>query len=485
MIEITQTMKLISTLILTLITIGIQSQEGVLNTNNNEDDFNFKKEYKSYLTKALSNLSTGNSFTSLGNFASVSTTDESLKASIFFLDEEKTTMYTFTVSAGASDGISALLNEGKLNSKATIGGEIRFLPPAKSQKVDISTSEKKRLEREIADLENEKDLAILQIIKRLQSGKEDFRDNDLLNKRRDSIFKEIEKINKAIVLEEQKQYDADQKKKILGYLGNIKKHLEKLEKINQDDRERKIDLTYYNREVLKLDDKYNDKKNEIQDKIDVIQPTAINLKFWSFGYAASREDFYLFDKSLEKDKQVFKEDYVTQTITGAINFASNLKNVNNKDKKTAFGIKRFLSGGVKFSLTNNTSGLDKFKVIDSQEVESVTDRMLRTEQEALVGDYKKDVKSISLFSDNYIFLNKESSYAIHINPEFLIKEFQKPITSIQFGLLLPFKKSDEQTSKVNLEFFYQINDLFNNVLDESSFQRRNQIGIQTSFPFNF
>jgi hypothetical protein len=480
-------MKLILILIFTSFSLSIFSQDIQLeNEKKKEVELKvFKENYKSYLTKALSNLSTSNSFSSLGNFAAVSTTDESLKASIFLLDKKRTSMFTFTLSAGAANGISTLFNKGKLNSKTSVGAEVRFLPDFETQLIDINSSEKYKFQTDITELNEANDLAILQVIKTLQSGKKNFKENEKLEKRLDSINIELDKLETWI---EKEKLVGDTK--MTNNLGNIKTKLNELKARTVNQMCTDINLDYYTSEVDRLNEKNDEKVNAIKEKIDALQPKAFHLKFISLGYSATREDFMLFDESLIKDKQLFKEDYVTQTFSGAINLASNLKKykdtVNNiKSKKKVYGLKRFFSGGFKLSLTNNISGLKKFKVTDTQNVDNVPNRVLISEEEALVGDYKKDIIGFSLYSDNYIFLDKKSSYAIHFNPEYIIKEFQKPITSIQIGLLIPFKKTDEQTSKVNLEFFYQINDLFNNVLDENSFQRRNQIGVQTAFPLNF
>ena len=77
-------------------------------------------------SKALSYFATGNSFNSVGNYASLSTANNTLTASLFFLDDNRG-MYTVDVKAGATQGFFTLFDEGKLNSNVSIGVSYRFL----------------------------------------------------------------------------------------------------------------------------------------------------------------------------------------------------------------------------------------------------------------------------------------------------------------------------------------------------------------------
>lgn len=458
-------------------------KENIEMSEKTKDTFEYDLEYRQYLTKALSSFSSGNSFSSLGNFVSLSTTDESLKANVFLLNKESTSMYSFTLSAGYANGISAIVNEGKLNEKISFSAEYRILPGNKLQITDYDSNEREKLRRDIKELEEANDKEILKVIETLQSGIEDFSQNEELCKLSDSLDSQLRKLY-ANKKENKLRYSRDtvfQKD-----INAMEKRLLRYRKELDDKLFSKIDYDFYYDEVARLNEKKNEKKNEIVEKIDAIQAKVFHLRYLTLGYSATREDFTLFLPENSLDKQIREEDYVTQSFTIGYSLASNLKGVKNNSAKDAkFGIKRLLSGGVKFSLTNNIARLKKWDVVDSQIINDSTNRTLMREQNVLLGEYRKDIKGLTFYSDNYIFLNEKGTYAIHVNPEHSILEFQKPVTTIRLGILVPFKKLDEPKTKVNIELFYHMRDIFNNVLDEDSFQRRNQIGIQASFPFNF
>ena len=119
------------------------------------------QDNKELLTKALSQYSTGNSFSSVGNFASISTANQTLKGSVFFLDPNNQLMYNIDFAAGTIEGISTLFNEGKLNTSVSLGGNIRWISNKwidniASQSAD--TIEVFEIDKEIAINEYEKKL---------------------------------------------------------------------------------------------------------------------------------------------------------------------------------------------------------------------------------------------------------------------------------------------------------------------------------------
>jgi hypothetical protein len=434
------------------------------------------QDNKELLTKALSQYSTGNSFSSVGNFASISTANQTLKGSVFFLDPNNQLMYNIDFAAGTIEGISTLFNEGKLNTSVSLGGNIRWISNKwidniASQSAD--TIEVFEIDKEIAINEYEKKL--FDLIKKVTLDESKLISNNKLVNQKKNIDDLMKKI-------EQKKYSSSTKTKLSDLL---EKELEILSKNLENKVKQEEKLDYFINQANFLNSKKLDKLAEIDKKINALEIAAVKLNYWSFGYSAKRDDFKLFIDSLEIGKQLTSKDYISHEVRFSFNALTNLMS-GVKGSILGFGKRKFFSVGAVFNYTSNLSSLDKVEVIDTKIVDSTLGRTKVKKQNAFEGEFTEDISSINLFVDYYTFLSKkESSFAVHLNPELLISDFRKPVTSFQFGFLIPFKDKKDQKTSVNLEFFYKIKDVFNTTESVNSLLNRNQIGIQTTFPFNF
>ncbi|NAY93013.1 hypothetical protein GTQ34_13900 [Muricauda sp. JGD-17] len=102
---------------------------------------------KENLSTLLSFVSTGNSFTNIGNYAAISTASETLEASIFFLLPNES-MFAVNVKAGSPNGIAEIFDEGELNSNVSLGLEYQFLLGKNISVTDASIQDKLNNERD-------------------------------------------------------------------------------------------------------------------------------------------------------------------------------------------------------------------------------------------------------------------------------------------------------------------------------------------------
>lgn len=431
---------------------------------------------KELLTTALSKYSTGNSFSSAGNFVSISTADQTLKGSIFFLDPNQRKMYTLEVSAGALGGISALFDEGELNTNASVGGDMRWLSKNWSNIAAQNEDEVRDIDKDIQLVQEDYDKKLTTLITLvLSDGKKAFKKDKIINKQLnlvDSLLKKVEKT----------KFEKDSTNI---FHQSMEDYLEDLMESLKDKRNITTDLAYFNREKNYLNAKRLNQINALNIKKEELSISALKLHYWSIGYSAKRDDFKLFVDSLEVNGQLISQDYITQEVRFSYNLITNLEN-RGKGSIAGFGKRKFLSLAAVFNYTSNLSGLEKVEVIDTKVIDSVMNRTSVKRQNAFEGEFIKDIATINFIIDYYTYLSKEeSSLALHLNPEVLLSDFKKPVTSFQFGFLIPFKDKKEQKTRVNLEFFYKIKDVFKTTNSTNSLLNRNQIGIQTTFPFSF
>ncbi len=446
------------------------------------------KEEKTKLSRVFANVATGNSFSSLGNFTSIGTANNTLSASLFFLTKDYN-VFNLKVSGGATNGIASIFEQGKLNSKVSLGGSYNFMLQSSSNAIVINETEKDLIKREIINEEVKYQKKIISLLS--GSLMKDFKKDSLIvAKLRNSIKKELKSIGNLIdnitsINEE------DKKKLLIAKRTTVMLLQAKVTEMTRELNKRKqnIDIEKYS-EIFNTYTLSKSKKiNNLKEKIKALEvkPVASSFSWVSFGYNATNDSFSLFDESLPLEDQVFRKNYITQSLFFSFTHQSNAKMIRGNKGRIDDYIKRqrvYISIGAKLDVTNNLSSLTEVELIDTKIVDLNSGRQEESRQKAFSGDYTEDLTSGSLFIDYYNFISKSEPFAIHVNPVISIRENSKPITSFQVGFLFPFKDKTKQSKIVNLEVFYRINDVFNTQGSTKTIINRNTIGLQVSFPFN-
>jgi len=439
-----------------------------------------EEEFKSILNLQFSKIVTGNSFTNFGNFASISTDEKSLKAGLNIV-ENKGEILNLNISGGATKGVSDIFSNGELNSNIAINAAYHWISPFSKIKVGRDTKIRDSLKAEEQKILKEYEIKSIEAIqykdfvfKKLEWEKLNNNKVKLENKkgkiRKDLKLKEeirplkIDSLNIEIDLIKDTQKRLNQEIEILK---NQKDIIDAMS-ISKED---KNDII-----IEKLKEVRDDKLVELKKKRIASDIYEIKLSWFSFGIDLRRDAFKLFDSSKELSKQLIDSSFTSN----GVNFAYSHYNWSKAKKYNIF-----VSAGVNYSNTSNLGSLKSVTVKDNRQIENSPLREVYSEQSAFEGDFKTDIEQLNTFIDFYMFYGQSKTVALHLNPTFLAKDFEKPISSLKIGLLVPFQKTEEQSTKVNLEIFYRLNDLFNNSESKETLLSRNTIGIQASFPISF
>lgn len=496
------------------------SQDGINNTNINKE--NLIKVVNGQLTKIL----TGNTFSNYGKFISVSTSG---KFSFNGLAISKSNfIWSYEVSGGATNGIQSIANNGTLNSN--VGGKLTM-----HKMINLFKDEYRRPTNRIGlvdDLSKSKPILFKTLKTKFISdtldlyyGKEAITTEikiqnlkKLLSKMTQRL-KDISKNSKHLIdsLQVEKKLRKDKIKQIRADITNavitkangisqiqqLQKEIKKIKGLITTAKSEllfKKDSVRYAHERGKFDLKQaviqkeyvqspEYKDTRILERIIKFQKDSIalfkkndyeveytDLTWLSLGYGFKNDAFKLFDETQPTGGQISKESYTSQELNfGISRYRSNVPG------KNSF----FWTFGFTYKHTTNLGDLDTRQILDTQIISTNPLRESIKKQDVFIGMLEKGISTLNTFFDYYAFLGDQNTVALHVNPKTLYAEGQKPISSVHFGVLLPFKKSKDQSSLINIEVFYRLNDVFNIAESERSLLARNTIGVQAQFPLNF
>lgn len=427
-----------------------------------------KQELKILLNEQFSEIITGNSFSNYGKYISINTEDETLKLAGVAVDS--LVVWSYSLSASDNNGVLSIFSGQKLNSN--FSGKIVY-----NKIVNIFKKRRKGIKgrsttNEIGwHFDDEKfNKEKLKIENKFKS---DSIDIIFLKDSLNYIFK-IKSI--------------DEKLKRLALLNSKCEKLEiKCDDLKKDSityqRERlKFDKKSLNDEVKKfskkkfLSERKEQKKENLnkirKERIEGITIEELDLTWFSLGYNLKKKSFDLFDSNKELSEQIIDSSSVSHGLSIALSRYKNLSN-----NKANF----YWTAGLNFKVTDNLNQLDTYEVEDIKEITNGR-KLKKKTLTHLFNEYKNNLIEYNIFFDYYRSLFHKNLIAIHINPNLTFTSNNKRITSTTLGLLIPIRK-DEESSFVNIELFYDMNDIFNDLKKkESSFFKRNSFGIRTTFP---
>ncbi|XLS28095.1 hypothetical protein ACJD0Z_12895 [Flavobacteriaceae bacterium M23B6Z8] len=431
-----------------------------------------RKEFRQILNLQFSKLVTGNSFSNVGNYASLKTTDESLSISVSILNKNGN-IISLGASGGATEGVSSFFNNGDLNTN--ISGEITYhilINPFSNSTIKRNSFERDKLRNELQKAEDtyradiiainhRKELLDLKIkIDKANIKKSVIKDSlqAVLSRLRASPTERL-KFKRDSLLYEANKIEFDQ-----SLLDRQKMKMENDE--------------YFETTLEKIEQKYDKAITENNKKVINQAIEGISLYWISMGYGIRNDDFKLFDSSSDFANQIQKKEALTHQFNVAISHY-NWESFSNKDT--------YWSAGASYKLGNNLTSLDNIKVKDFEEVSTNPNRESFSEQSVFVGEFEDNLNELKVFFDYYKFfkISNTNNFALHLNPTVQVRKKRKPITSFWTGIVLPFRKADDASSFLNIEIFYSFNDLFNTSDSDDSLVGRNSIGLSATFPVNF
>ena len=460
---------------------------------------NPKTLLKYVMNNEFSRLVTGNSLTGLGNYASISTADNTLSASFNLVGEHG--VWDISVSGGSSDDITTLVSNSELNKGIGIGlayhirlnSDISINDSDIGKIADAEWSIRQKYRKEILGLENFED----DIDKQIESRNNEFIQNtktknaeiNLLQKQIE-YYSDEQNFKKAMAEIKKKYTDPKNEspfkeqqfeKDSIELIGKVEK-LKKSIKIKVEElKALKIKHDYEEENYYRIvSQKHNDEEKEIKEnreKLNDIKAKDVNFSWLTIGAESSYKEYSLFDETRAFDKQVYTENDLVSSFTLAYSKYSNKPSAQKLRAKRV----KFFTLGVKGEIGNNISELDLYEV---RTVDSITPtRTTLKKAEAYIGNFEDNELSINLFGDYYKFFGNKNNIGLHLRGTIDIGSF-KPVTSCRVGAIIPFSKIDELKSNVNLELFVGLNDIFKNAKEGSIFSR-NVLGIKATLPFNF
>ncbi len=501
--------------------------------------------FKYMMNNEFSRLVTGNSFTGIGQYATISTENDNLSAALNFITNSG--VFDLEIKGGSSEGITTLINQTSLNT--SIGAELAYhINLSKKGQEDFITIEIDDLRR-IEDTEenlkqeyrieafklNSKEASLLSELKKneqklkeknqeklLTEDEVGFKRNLLLTelellqeKReyysgRDNIQNELRKLRakrdkigntdvfkaKTFLLDSIKLFGL--RKEIEAQIAGKNLELASFESFstanNQILIDKEIDLIeeeissikkkidfhkrYANRLKNQLRNDYVEKIKENRKKVFDIKAADVQLTWLTLGVGGNNNSYDFFDSSRPLQDQFFKNEDLTWSFMFAY---SSYKNVSGKALGIGNRNVRFKSFGIKGNIANNINDIGKIEVVTIEELS--TTREVLERKEAFQGSFEDNIFTGLIFYDAYRFVGNKDNVGLHFRSTFQFGEI-RPVSSLRFGVVLPFQSIEKKGSFLNLELFAGLNDIFNSNGEESIFDR-NIIGVQATVPFNF
>ena len=440
-----------------------------------QEEARLEKEFEGILNLQFSKIITGNSFSNFGNFATVSSDQKSLTASVNVIQNRRSIL-NITASGGATNGISEFFDEGELNSNVGINLSFHWISPFHDIRVGRDVAIRKKFdaeEKKITAQYKEDSIAAL-TFKKLTFAKVN------LEKSKKKLFRQNtarQAIQKTIhpIKHDSLSYEIEKTKL---EIQDLEKQISKLQQ-QKDDIESLPDLTGQERSDILLEDSRQQRDlalKTLDDKRRNSEIDEIKLSWFSFGYGVRNDAFKLFDASQPFGEQIDNTSYTSHNANIAYS---------HYDWASASLFDLYYSIGLNFNYSSNLNTLASLEISDIRTTSTDPLREAVSTQNVFEGDYQEDIKELIPFIDFYLFYGTRRTIALHLNPMVVYKDDLKPSASMKFGLLIPFQKADKQTSTVNLEVFYRLNDIFDTLDSDKSLLGRNTIGLQASFPITF
>ena len=375
------------------------------------------------------------------------------------------------VNGKVSDGVMSIINNSKINTQLSLGFQYNILPRlyeskinSKYHNIEYNHESQNKYYNELNRINQEYNKKCNAILYKYQFEKEKAKTKiaelKSANKDLQTIIDSlnINKLSDNILLTDSLNYE----------FGNNKIQIDSINYL----------LIHYPSKddfILKIG---NERAEEFNKTIPEVEVTGFNFWWLSINYKMQNNIFYLFNPNLQFENQVSKIDFLSHEISfqysrykwNIIPFAS-----------------YFFDVGLSYSYKDNFSDLSKIEISEESNFgPNPNDRKSTSKYNAYVGDYKKYLKSLSLFGDFYYFLFKGNNLAIHFFP--MVEQVfgdKKPVWNAGIGILFCFKSTKDESSIVNAELFCNFLDLFS--AKESIYHtfERNNIGLRFSFPFNF
>jgi hypothetical protein len=410
-------------------------------------------QFQKIINKEFNSVINSSGKTTIGNYASADVKDGhvAFNATKNFKNGN---MLSFNANGGITDGFFAIFNHTKVNSN--LGIDLKYNIRFKSSSISYHTDEIAKLRKKLKNA----DLAFT-------SSKTVYKlDSIFLESKINLINAEISSITQHLT-----EVDLSVEKK-----ANFKYQIA-LKNLQKDTLLFKQQTLMTASEAEEIAN--NKKKKEKNSAVSDFEYTGIFFHWISFSGGFQNNNFSQFNPKFSTlDSQIIKQNFLVWNTT----IEYNLYKWNQYSKPTFYWLL-----GVKGSIGDNFSELSKVEINDMQLYgDSINQRATTKKFYAYKGDYKTNLVSAKFYTDFYLFFLKNNA-ALHIYPDVIFKQKNKPLYNTGLGLVYSFKdtKDKDNKTKLHAELYFKLYDLTNNGKSDLSILDRNELGLRLSVPVSF
>jgi hypothetical protein len=459
--------KCISLMFLSLFYLMIQAKNITTTT-----DTLTSREFNDIINKQFSNLITGRITNTIGNFAALDIEKTKVNFAANHI-QKNGNVFALNASGGISDGFFNIFNNSELNTNVSLDLQYHFINRKKRLKIVYDYFQNKELknkENEIKEIYSKDSLFIANKHERNILLMDNFRLESLKDKlggKRASLINNRISIN-----------NNDSLSIVNAYIDSLDYEISLIDlKTKSINNKLKVisDTTW-------IDDNKLEIGNKRADALDRVDRRNLDIKGFRFawlsiGYMVRRDVFKIFNSSLDFSNQIRNENFISHEFR----IQYSIYHWSDDYFKTYF-----VSGGISYGYKNNISDLNKTEISEVTNYGvNVNDRTTTETYTAYVGEYINGQNQLNGCADLYYFLFSKNQVGVHFYPQVRLTKGQKPIYSIGFGLLFPFKDKKNEKSIVNAEIYYNWVDISKSTENSYNLFKRNNIGLRFAFPINF
>jgi hypothetical protein len=414
------------------------------------------RDFKKILNRQFTNLISGQSRNSVGNYASVDTKLGSATISnCLILNNGSVVNVIF--SGAASDGYAAIFTNSKLNTAVSLECQYNFLANARQ----CLRYNPESLENYLAEEKQIKNKFIIDSLLIRSSYRKIMIDLDSKIASTDSMKRRLDNslISREILDRDSLNY--------LSFKTCIR--LDSLQTVKN---------TLQEKGVPELIEDAQTKRNELLKKLEPdFDISGHGFGWFSLSGKVQNNSFYLFDPSAAYANQISKGNFVQYEVGAQYSYYM--------WSSVAFE-SYYYCCGASFSYSDNLPDLRQTEISDIKYYgPNLNDRLSIKKYNAYVGKYRNNIEGVRLYCDVYKFLFDDNIAAFHLYPDLQIRDAIKPVWNVGLGLLMSFKSSKDASSNVNVELYYVFSDIANVMEENNNFIERNSVGIRLAFPITF
>lgn len=355
------------------------------------------EEFKSALNRDFTKITTGTSFSNLGNFASISSDSKSFTLNGSIIAKES--IFGIELSGGATEGIFKLFNNQELNSN--FGGQFSYHKLLKTDFAARDYFAVDEIESEISSIDEKFSKDSLDIVEKKELHQIQYQIIKGMGKS-DQINSKIKIIDSLIQVENLPRFKKDslitEKELMIIEIKTIRqdsfKLSNKLISIKTDSD------SYFLQELEKREQLKDEEKIALIRKKKELRLESFDVTWLSFGLKVNNNDFKIFEESNIVSRQFIDTSFVGQRFSASFSrYKSAI--LGNQDV--------YWSAGLLIDYSTNFNSLSKVLIEDRRPITGNNLQEQVTSINAYTGNYEEGIIELTLYYDYYRFFGTYNS----------------------------------------------------------------------------